>query len=391
MFFLIIVRTVFNYHCENLSEESKMRHRDRVEMALNHEAPDRCPMQISFTPEFQERLQRQFEQNPQKFPVLCNKNDPFHLELALDQDMLLTFSGRLSSEYEERHQRLPDGTTVDEWGIIRKDIFYETRFGSGSYQEMVGFPLADEQAIFAYKPPDPNNPALYLEAEKLIREYSREYWIVGCAVTTIFETAWALRGYENILMDFLINPDFVEQLLNIPFQYNLTVAKNLTRMGADMIWLGDDVGAQNDMLISPELWRKFLKPKMAEIISSVKTINPGVKVAYHSDGYIIPIIPDLIEIGLDVLNPIQPQSMNPARIKKEFGDNLSFWGSIDEQQTLPFGTVDDVRTEITTLLKTIGKDGGLILAPTHNVQLDTPMENFWVMVDTIRNTPYAAT
>ncbi|HDL19174.1 MAG TPA: hypothetical protein ENH29_08975 [Bacteroidetes bacterium] len=347
-------------------------------------------MQISFTPEFQERLQREFEQEPQKFPVQCDPADPFHLELALDQDMLLSFSGRLSGEYEDRHKKLPDGRTVDEWGIIRKDIYYETRFGNGSYQEMVGFPLADDKAIFTYHPPDPNNPALYLEAEKLIREYRDEYWIVGCAVTTIFETAWALRGYENILMDFLINPDFVGELLNIPFEYNLTVAKNLTRMGVDMIWLGDDVGAQNEMLISPELWRRFLKPKMAEIISAVKEIDPRVKVAYHSDGYIIPIISDLIEIGLDILNPIQPQSMDPALIKRKFGEHLCFWGSIDEQQTLPFGSSTEVRAEIHLLLKTIGKDGGLILAPTHNVQLDTPMENFWMMVDTIRNIPYSA-
>jgi uroporphyrinogen-III decarboxylase len=127
---------------------------------------------------------------------------------------------------------------------------------------------------------------------------------------------------------------------------------------------------------------------MANFIAELKSINPQLKVAYHSDGYIYPIIPDLIEIGLDVLNPIQPASLDPIRLKQDFGDKLCFWGSIDEQHTLPFGSVDDVRSEVKTRLETLGKNGGLILGPTHHVQLDTPMENFWAMVETIIQTSY---
>ena len=151
-----------------------------------------------------------------------------------------------------------------------------------------------------------------------------------------------------------------------------------------MIWLGDDVGAQNKMLISPSMWRRMLKPRMANCIAELKRINPALKVAYHSDGNILPIIPDLIEIGLDVLNPIQPQSMDPAQVAAAFGDKLCFWGSIDEQYTLPFGTPAKVEAEVRTRLQTMGKNGGLILGPTHHVQLDTPMENFWAMVHSIR-------
>ena len=142
------------------------------------------------------------------------------------------------------------------------------------------------------------------------------------------------------------------------------------------------------MLISPQQWRHIFKPKMANFISTLKKINPNLKVAYHCDGNILPIIPDLIEIGLDVLNPIQPASMDPAKIKKDFGDKLCFWGTLDEQHTLPFGTPKDVENQVKERLKTIGKNGGLILGPTHHVQLDTPMENFWAMVNTIKNTPY---
>jgi uroporphyrinogen-III decarboxylase len=127
---------------------------------------------------------------------------------------------------------------------------------------------------------------------------------------------------------------------------------------------------------------------MANFIAELKAINPALKVAYHSDGDILPVIPELIEIGVDVLNPIQPASMDPAQIGQQFGDQLCFWGSIDEQHTLPFGTPDGVRAEVLARLRTIGRGGGLILGPTHHVQLDTPLENFWAMVHTIRDTPY---
>jgi uroporphyrinogen-III decarboxylase len=154
-------------------------------------------------------------------------------------------------------------------------------------------------------------------------------------------------------------------------------------MGVDMIWTGDDVGMQHGMMISPKAWRRFLKPRMAAFISALKTLNPDVKIAYHSDGNIERIIPELIEIGLDVLNPVQPASMDPAKLKRQYGDKLCFWGSIDEQHTLPFGAPEQVRAQVLERLETVGYDGGLIISPTHHVQLDTPLENFWAMVHAI--------
>ncbi|HVN80754.1 MAG TPA: uroporphyrinogen decarboxylase family protein, partial [Terriglobia bacterium] len=137
-------------------------------------------------------------------------------------------------------------------------------------------------------------------------------------------------------------------------------------------------------------WRCFMKPRMASFIAALKSMKPDLKVAYHSDGVIYPIIPDLIEIGVDVLNPVQPKCMDPVRLKKLYGDRLCFWGSIDEQETLPFGSPTDVRAEVRSRLRTLGKKGGLILGPTHHVQLDTPLENFWSMIQTIIQTPYSS-
>ena len=224
----------------------------------------------------------------------------------------------------------------------------------------------------------------------MIGEYKDEYWMVGVTPTTIFETAWALRGYEQLLMDMVMDPSRAGAVLDIPYHYHRTVTQQLVKMGVDMIWLGDDVGGQNTMLMSPGMWRSYFKPRMAELIVSLREINPRIKIAYHTDGVVYPIIPDLIEIGIDILNPIQPMAMDPVKLKKEYGDRLCFWGSMDIQQTVPFGTVEEVKQEVITRLRTIGRDGGLILGPTHNVQLDTPLENFWAMVDTITHTPYGA-
>jgi uroporphyrinogen decarboxylase len=371
-----------------------VKHRERVLLALNHEQPDRCPMQVSFTPEFASRLRRELGLSDADLHNPHGGGNTYVLERALDEDMLLTSVGWANSYYATETYSQDGETYTDEWGITWKNIAYGTRFGTGHYTEMVGHPLAplaglaDDRAIDSYQAPDPHRPELYVEAERAIREFKDEYWIVGVTVTTIFETAWALRGYEQTLMDFALNPDLVERLLDIPFNYHLSAARRLVEMGVDMIWTGDDVGAQNNMLISPATWRHFFKPRMAAFIAALKDMSPELKVAYHSDGLIYPIISDLIEIGLDVLNPIQPRSMDPERLKNEFGDKLCFWGSIDEQYTLPFGTPADVQREVVDRLKSLGKQGGLIIGPTHHVQLDTPMENFWAMVRTVQDTPY---
>ena len=359
-----------------------MKHRERVLSALSHEISDRCPMQISFTPEFASRLTQEMNLGVDKLHNPHGGGNAYELERALDEDMLLTSVGWANSYYQDAD------AYIDEWGIGWKSVEYTTPYGVGRYTEFSHHPLADERAIDNYQPPDPNCPELYREAEWVLRNFKDEYWIVGVTVTTIFECAWALRGYERMLADFALNPDLAEKILDIPYYYHLAAAKKLAEMGVDMIWVGDDVGAQKAMLISPKMWRKFLKPRMANLIAELKAINPQVKVAYHSDGTIYPIIPDLIEIGLDVLNPIQPASMDPVRLKHDFGDKLCFWGSIDEQHTLPFGSPADVQNEVRTRLETLGKNGGLIIGPTHHVQLDTPLENFWALVNTITQTPY---
>jgi uroporphyrinogen decarboxylase len=365
-----------------------MKHRDRVLAALNHIEPDRCPMQISFTPELAARVEADLELKGQGLHNPHGGGNTYELERLLDQDMLLTSVGWVNGYYQSGYESVD--SYVDEWGVTWRTVEYQTRFGKGKYTEPFGPPLADDHLLESYSTPDPLRPALYTEAERVIREYKTEYWIVGVTPTTIFETAWALRGYEQLMVDMASDPDKANRVLDLPFRYHLAVTQRLVRMGVDMVWLGDDVGGQNSMLMSPKMWRTYLKPRMAELIASLRLINPQIKIAYHTDGVVYPIIPELIEIGIDVLNPIQPMAMDPEKLKQDYGDRLCFWGSMDIQHTLPFGSPADVKNEVLTRLKTIGRCGGLLIGPTHNLQLDTPLENLWAMVDTIRNTPYSS-
>lgn len=351
-----------------------MTHRERVAEALSHSKPDRCPWQCSFTPEFAARLRAEMHlDETARAHHPHGGGNPYDLEIALGQDMLITSVGWGNAYYG------PGDEYLDEWGVGWRSVPYRTPYGEGHYTEPSRPPLADADAVARYRAPDPARPELYRDAERLVSEHGGEYWTVASTCCTIFETAWALRGLEQLMTDFIEAPDLAEAIVDIPYRYHLAVAERLAAMGFDMIWLGDDVGQQQGMLMSPRHWRHFLKPRLAHIIERVKTVRPGLKVAYHTDGSVYPIIPDLIDIGVDVLNPVQPAAMSPARLKSEYGGRLCFWGSIDEQYTMPFGSPEEVRREVHERVATLGYDGGLVVAPTHNLQLDTPLENFWAM------------
>ena len=351
-----------------------MKPRERVAAALDHAEVDRCPFQATFTPEFAARLRRDLQLDGDRVHNPHGGGNPYDLEIALGEDLLLTSVGWANSYYQEGE------TYVDEWGVGWRAVAVHDAVRQRPLHRARRSSARRRAALAAYRPPDPDRDELYADAATAIREYGNDYWIVGVTVTTIFEAAWALRGLERLLMDFIEDPDLADEILEIPYRYHLAAAERLVRLGVDMIWLGDDVGQQTGMLMSPRHWRRFLKPRMAELIATLKAINPRLKIAYHTDGCVYAIIPELIEIGIDVLNPVQPAAMDPARLKREYGQELCFWGSMDEQHTLPFGTPDDVRREVRERVATLGADGGLILGPTHHVQLDTPLENFWAMV-----------
>jgi len=163
--------------------------------------------------------------------------------------------------------------------------------------------------------------------------------------------------------------------LHKTMNFHLQAGLRFIDEGVDLIWTGDDFGTQQGMVIPPAVWREFFKERYAKLFSEFKRRNPAIKIAYHSCGNILPIISDLIEIGLDILNPIQPRAINPEELKKKFGKRLCFWGGVDIQYALPFGTPKDVEEEVKLRLSQLDANGGLILSPAHNVQYDTSVEN----------------
>ncbi len=357
-----------------------MRPRDRLLAALAPEEPDRPPFLASFTPEFALRLRADLglPTNIRHDPH-CGRWNGYEVELATGQDALCGCVGWVDNYY------LADEPYTDDWGIEWGIKEYETPFGRGAYTEMKRHPLAtatpENGELERYRAPDPHRPELYDNLRRLKAEYGDEHYIIARLNCTIFETAWALRGFQRTLLDLRLDPEFTHALLDIPYRYHRAVGQQMAEIGVDMIWLGDDFGSQKNMLIAPETWREFFKERMAELIAHVRAVDPNLVFAFHSDGAYWQIVPDLIEIGVSVLNPIQPESMDPERLKREYGDRLSFFGAIDVQKTLPFGSPGDVRAEYAARAATLGTGGGWLCAPTHHVQQDTPLENWWALVE----------
>ncbi|GHV02264.1 hypothetical protein FACS1894211_13370 [Clostridia bacterium] len=200
-------------------------------------------------------------------------------------------------------------------------------------------------------------------------------------VGRFFETAWPLRGYENMLADMAGEPEIAEYFLDAETEFNLAAATAAARAGADMLVFGDDVGSQTCMTFSAELWRSMFKPRFEKVFKAARAIKPDIILWYHSCGHITEIIPDLIEIGLDILNPIQPESMDIWEIHKNFKGKLSFDGGLGTQSVLPFGSPKDVTDTVRRLAETFGENGGLILSPSHILEPEVPIDNIKAFID----------
>lgn len=353
--------------------------KERFIKAARREVTDRVPVFANLTPQVAEILGK-------KFNLPYGIEDSF-LSTRISHVEILNFLGNDAVGVGACRQKdrptvdIGDGKSKDEWGMIYKKV--------GIYDEIVERPLANANSpedIEKFSMPDPLDEARYEVAKRNIEKYSKEYAIVGDLEATIFELAWNLVGMEKFLMDMYCDEDYITVLLDKISDYNQIVGLKLIEMGSDMIWMGDDLGTQTGMMISANLYRRTIKPRQARIIKAFRSAKPDILIAYHSCGSILPIIEDLIEIGVDVLNPIQPLAtgMNLAELKIKYGDRVAFFGTIDVQDVLPNGTVDDVRQEVQLRIKQGGKNSGLILAPAHNIQPDTPTENIIAMYDAIR-------
>ena len=196
------------------------------------------------------------------------------------------------------------------------------------------------------------------------------------SVGHMYENAWQVRGYEEFLMDLLTQGEWAEFILDRFCAKNLAVSVAAAKAGYDCIAIGDDVANQNAMMFQPDLWREVMKPRWAKVIAAARDIKPDIHVWYHSDGNIEDILDDIVEIGITILNPVQPECMDPAAIRKRFGKRLAFDGCIGTQTTFPFGTTEDMRRVVRELAQRLdAKNGGLMLSPTHVLEPEVPPEN----------------
>ena len=372
--------------------------RERVDKALHRETPDRIPKYADFSPAVLEAYYRHIEVNNTPISLYENRSGRLGVSYLSDNPLadpaeyfdydirLVEFGETLIQNDFSDYLHLPakaNHIRIDEWGVgwqRGSEHHYERMIHPfarvGHLSELEKYPWPDVEATYRRK----------VAGSKINQIQSRGYAAVGWPPMnggTFFETAWRLRGFEQFMIDMHLNQELAEYLLDKIETISTANACFLASSGADVIITGDDVGMQTGMLISPTDWRKWLKPRYARLIAEVKTINPKSMIFYHSDGDIRPIIPELIEIGIDILNPVQPECMNPEEIKTQYGDRLAFWGCIGTQTSFPKASPADMRKLVQRTIQQVGYDGGLLLAPTHKLQPDTPFENVLAFFEAI--------
>lgn len=267
----------------------------------------------------------------------------------------------------------PEELKIDFWGIGHKP-------GSVAHFTQYVCPLSKAQTveeIAEFPFVDPVNDFDWDQFEKDMKEFQQKDIIVyGALANTIFELSWYLLGFENFIIALQERDPMADYVMDRILDIRLEFARRYASMGVDCLHLGDDVSTQLDMMMSPDLWRETIKPRLRRVIETAQAIKPNMLMDYHGDGNLQKIIPDLIEIGVDILNPVQPECMDPIEIKRMYGDRLSFRGGLGTQTTLPFGTPEEVTRVCEELCREMGKGGGFMLCPTHMIEPEVPWENF---------------
>ena len=357
-----------------------MTSRERVFCALDHRQPDRCPTYIWMTGRLQAVLEEYLGVEGQ---------DGIEEALQIDRWRRVQLERQPAPDEEEQiRQFIPkrilgrEGIRVLDDGRVVREHRKEA-YGD----DTIWYPLQeveDLSEIEAYPFPDPDqikwpDESLREEVETLKTSDT----IVQGHVIQPFKGAWQYRGMENLLCDYLLWPELVEALYDRVYGYITGEALVYAEAGVDMVCVIGDIGMQDRLIYSPDLWRKFDKPRFAKFIRTIKEAHPDVMVYMHSDGELTDIVPDLVEIGLDILNPIQPECMDPFTIKKEWGDQLSLVGAVSLQRTMPFGTVDEVQAEVRKLIEVCGENGGYVMGPANGFTIDIPLENIVAMYEAV--------
>ena len=373
-----------------------MTPRDRILTALRHEPPDRTPTDGWFHPEVMVALKRHLGCADRE-GVLAHLGiegwssltptlwfEAFEAAATMRPqagDAAAQTAGepvRMSQSWEDaanEHERaiwLDADRHEDAWGI-------RWRLGEGGrYAQWLDGPLAgagSAQDVEAYAYPTAEAVRVPGDYGARVAELKKAGNYVSCDLENPFKRFWHLRGYENALMDYLADADIVAAVYDRLFDLIEHMAHLAAGAGVDMIKCIGDVAMQDRIIMGPDLWRRIDKPRWAAFIQSVRRVNRDITFFFHSDGMLTPILDDLVDVGFTVINPIQPECMDPVAIKRRFGSRITLHGGISLQRTLPFGSEADVRDEVASLIRACGLDGGLVAMPSNVIQPDTPVAN----------------
>lgn len=329
--------------------------KELIRSALAHKETARVPYNFMFSPPAEKRLKDYYGADD--------------LIAALEMPMCF-FGAKGKPLYAD-----PDvyGETItDSFGVV----WSTSRIDRGS---PIGPPL-NEPDLSRYVFPDPDDPKRFDGLGEEV-EKRRGRFLVA-VIGDLWERAGFMRGLERLCMDVLDNPRFVEKLLEGIKEYVLRTLDRLATYKPDAVFLSDDYGTQTGLIIAPRVWRRLVKPRLKEIYNAAK--RQGLVVMHHSCGNVKEIIPDLIELGLDILHPIQPETMDIFSLKNEFGSALTFCGGIGTQHLLPHGTPAEIRDTVRRTLDVMAREGGYILEPGITLQDDVPLKHMVVMIDTAR-------
>jgi uroporphyrinogen decarboxylase len=201
---------------------------------------------------------------------------------------------------------------------------------------------------------------------------------------TVWEASWYMRSMEELMMDMMMEDEKATVLLDKITEFACSKAKSYAEAGADILSLGDDIGTQETIMMDVRLWEQWLKPRLAKVIDAARAVNPDVLIFYHSCGYIVPFIDQLVEVGVDILNPIQPECMSFDKIHDRHGNHLSFWGTIGTQELLPYGTPRQVKETTLSRLEKCGNQGGIVVGPTHMVEPEVQWDNLMAIIEAVK-------
>lgn len=360
-----------------------MKSKQRVRLALSRKGlPDLIPIQFDLCKSLIDYYSRQLNVDPglswSYYEDLSYRISANEIRTRLGSDCVVV-GGTIASGFVPTPAG--DDITTNEFGMKMKP--------TQLYVEVVEPPLktaASIRDIETYPFPDPNAQGRFDRAIQDIQRYGNDYFVIGDCELSLFELAWQLTGLETHLMAMAMQEDWLAALYDKVEFWTTQIALNLTRMGVDALWFGEDLGSQTSTLISPEMWRKTFKHRYIKMFEQVKKVNPDVIFIMHSDGAVAPLLDDFIEMGIQVYNPVQPNvpGSDPKELKARYGDSISFFGGIDQQGLLPAGDVNAIRQEIRYRCEVLGANGGYLLAPAHILQADVRPETIQVMIDAAR-------